>query len=89
MPMSGVDLIRAEVYRMRQSEGFTPDLDAGRTGELALAAASYATQVAWPHRTGTPNLWPWAGQHWKPKTPKRDLIRAGALIAAAIESLED
>lgn len=31
--------------------------------------------------------WPWEGQWWKPKTPERDLIRAGALIAAELDRL--
>ncbi len=31
------------------------------------------------------DLWPWDRKWWKPKTPIRDLERAGALIAAEIE----
>lgn len=31
------------------------------------------------------NLWPWDFQWWKPKAPIRDLVRAGALIAAEID----
>jgi hypothetical protein len=32
-----------------------------------------------------PDSWPWANSWWKPKDPLSDLVRAGALIAAAIE----
>lgn len=35
-----------------------------------------------------PNSWPWEEQWWKPKDPLRDLIRAGALIAAEIDRLQ-
>ncbi|WP_035670073.1 hypothetical protein [Bradyrhizobium liaoningense] len=32
--------------------------------------------------------WPWSREWWKPKDPRRDLIRAGALIVAEIERLD-
>lgn len=32
--------------------------------------------------------WPWAPEYWKPTSTPRDLTKAGALIAAAIDSLE-
>lgn len=32
--------------------------------------------------------WPWAAKWWKPKDPRRDLVRAGALIVAEIERLD-
>lgn len=35
-----------------------------------------------------PCPWPWAPKWWKPKTPERDLERAGALCIAEIERLE-
>lgn len=35
------------------------------------------------------NLWPWAQDFWKPKDQLRNLVRAGALIAAAIDRLQD
>jgi hypothetical protein len=33
-------------------------------------------------------LWPWDMDWWKPKDPRRDLVRAGALILAEIERLD-
>lgn len=35
-----------------------------------------------------PCPWPWAPKWWKPKTPERDLERAGALCIAEIERLQ-
>jgi hypothetical protein len=32
--------------------------------------------------------WPWDRAWWKPKDPRRDLIRAGALIVAEVERLD-
>lgn len=33
-------------------------------------------------------LWPWDGKWWKPSTPRRDLVKAAALIVAEIERLD-
>lgn len=32
-----------------------------------------------------PELWPWDGEWWKPSTRERDLEKAGALLAAALD----
>lgn len=32
--------------------------------------------------------WPWADEWWKPKDPRRDLVRAAALIVAEIERID-
>lgn len=34
------------------------------------------------------NLWPWPARFWKPKTRRRDLVRAAALIIAEIERMD-
>lgn len=45
--------------------------------------------VAEYSRAGCPSpLWPWAAMWWKPRTPRRDLVRAAALIVAEIERLD-
>jgi len=45
--------------------------------------------VAEYSRAGCPApLWPWEARWWKPKTPRRDLVRAAALIVAEIERLD-
>lgn len=35
--------------------------------------------------TNKPNIWPWDVRWWKPSTPLRMLVKAGALIAAEID----
>ena len=35
-----------------------------------------------------PRDWPWEPEAWKPTYPVRDLVKAGALIAAEIDRLE-
>lgn len=38
--------------------------------------------------TPTAMLWPWAVEWWKPSDPRRNLVKAGALIVAEIERLD-
>jgi hypothetical protein len=33
-------------------------------------------------------LWPWSPERWKPSDPRRNLVKAGALIVAEIERLD-
>lgn len=95
-PKTGIDYISAERERQVNEEGYTIDGDMGYMfGELGMAAASYAIQE---HRRAlpmskpglnedVPGIWPWDDRHWKP-TPDdriRELSKAGALIAAAID----
>lgn len=89
---------RIAVERARQKldvaiggEGYDADHDAGEGDALALAAAAYAAPG--PSRRvrggGIPLDWPWDAAYWKP-TPKdriRELEKAGALVAAAIDAL--
>lgn len=80
----GTDLIAAERQRQIDVEGFAPEYDTGRVDELAGAAACYAVGHCdiW--------AWPWSRRDWKP-TPDdrvRELVKAGALIAAAIDAIE-
>ncbi len=87
--------IYAERVRQLEKEGWTPDHDdrEHQHGELSMAAAAYAVsdKVAFSSKGRSPHLallWPWAEKWWKPKTRRRDLIRAGALIVAEIERLD-
>lgn len=73
-------------------------------GRLSLAAACYACNAAtWlgqQFHSEAPPLeryaelsmpgmrWPWSSDWWKPKNPRRDLVRAAALILAEIERLD-
>lgn len=58
--------------------------------QLVLAAVAYALAGAGWATTAAFEMWPktW-GQSWfKPSSPRRNLIKAGALIAAEIERLD-
>ncbi|MCW3477531.1 hypothetical protein [Limobrevibacterium gyesilva] len=84
--------IARERERQIEGEGWTPEHDDEHVdGELAMAAATYAIHAAkgGAHQPGSrPLIWPWDVAWWKPKDPRRDLIRAAALIVAEIERLD-
>lgn len=69
--------------------------DAGEDGDLAFAGACYAQEAGHQMRQGRgPNghpafvSWPWGQDAWKPGVARRALVKAGALIIAAIERLD-
>jgi hypothetical protein len=84
--------IAAERRRQMEVEGWTPEHDdAHSDGQMAVAAASYAMHAHQPERIKritAPMYWPWAYEWFKPSTARRDLVKAGALIAAEIERLD-
>lgn len=85
--VDGVSLIAAERKRQVEAEGWTPEHDDEHdTSELAQAAAVYAA----PHpRNRIMDLWPWHYTWWKPgPTRERELVKAGALIAAELDRLQ-
>ena len=86
----GADLIREERRRQIQVEGYDSLHDRHHTPQvLARAAVGYALHED-PSKLvsdAAANLWPWSKEFWKPKDQKRNLVRAGALIAAAIDRL--
>jgi hypothetical protein len=87
--------IALERRRQVDEEGWTAEHDDSHgLGQMALGAAAYAV---WASFTLDPiqalgdialKLWPWSSGWWKPKGPRRDLVRAGALIVAEIERLD-
>lgn len=92
--------VMAERQRQISAEGWTPNLDDQHTSsEMAGAAACYASHVnarGWVYshnpsdyqsETESSN-WPWDASWWKPTNPRRDLVKAGALILAEIERLD-
>ena len=94
---SGVELIAAERVRQVKQEGWTaPHDDRHRGGELAQAAQAYLFAVRWSlveKGVGLSPipfaLWPWERKWWKPsEEPVRNLVKAGALIAAEIDRLQ-
>lgn len=85
--------VLAERQRQIMQEGWEPSHDDEHGGgELALAAASYAHIASVPvesrNPAGIPPMWPWSPEWWKPTTPRRDLVKAAALILAEIERLD-
>lgn len=98
---TGIELISEERKRQVEQEGWTPEHDDGHTdGELIEAArayALYAEALSFPHtdtfkdlmQGRTPHDWPWSSEWWKPSQDKvRNLVKAGALIAAEIDRLQ-
>lgn len=94
--MSGYNLIAAERQRQVLQEGWTFDHDDEHDdGELIRAAACYLdtarmreVQALHVHAISHPG-WPWAQAFWKPSDdPIRNLVKAGALIAAEIDRLQ-
>ena len=81
--------VLAERRRQIEAEGWTPAHD-DRHGahELAEAAACYCLSSVGHTFDFFTMIWPWE-QHWfKSSGPRRDLVKAGALILAEIERLD-
>lgn len=86
--MSGAELIAAERQRQIDVEGWTPGHDAGHSeDQLAIAAACYAMPEDTRMDFGLEEWWPWAHSWWEPGDRVRELVKAGALIAAEIDRL--
>lgn len=83
--------IAAERRRQVDVKGWTPEHDdQHRSGQLADAAARYAAAGGgtFPDER-TAFLWPWAASEWKPSPdPRRNLVKAAALMVAEIERLD-
>ncbi len=96
-PLGGTGLITLE--RDRQVERWTPEHDDSHTdGQLAEAARAYVERAiaqswyaTWGGRapsSGLPAAWPFEARAWRPADdPVRNLVKAGALIAAEIDRL--
>jgi hypothetical protein len=94
----GVQAIAIERQRQMATERFTSTHDEQyQRGELAKAAVAYAQLAAMELDAGTrghigwlnpPAIWPWEAHWWKPVDARRDLVRAGALIAAQIDLID-
>lgn len=90
LSLSGVQLIADERRRQINVEGWTAEHDDEHTkGELIIASICYAIQPTLPDeikKSGTPSIWPWEDAWWKPsEDPIRNLVKAGALLAAEID----
>lgn len=59
--------------------------------ELSTAGGLYALHahdISPAHFKSPPGLWPWNSEWWKPKSSRKDLVRAAALIIAEIERID-
>lgn len=86
MPSASV-IVEIANERLRQviAEGWSAAHDDEHIRfELARAAAAYAASAAGRY----PMYWPWDIAWLKPTNPRRDLIKAAALIVAEIERLD-
>ena len=97
-PTKALASVAAERHRQVTKEGWDIQHDdANDPGSLAGAASSYALNAAcnlspyvgYP-LDEIPDAWPhdWDTSWWKPGEPRRDLVKAGALILAEIEKLD-
>lgn len=102
MTMRGIDRIKHERIRQVDEEGYTLEGDKGRAVELIKAGSCYQqfalmqltlpedaeilqshpADIEWEDNP----LWPWARDAWKPSTPERNIEKAGALFAAALDA---
>ncbi len=78
--------VLTERRRQIEAEGWTPEHDNVHSGgQIAAAAACYAAATLSPDCDVSAWLWPWGAEWWKPSDPRRNLVKAGALILAEIE----
>lgn len=94
MEKTGVELIAEERKRQIEIEGWTAEHDAKYVcGELTDAAVCYAIRGYWRTRYDSflKIVWPWDPKWWKPSQDDRirELAKAGALIAAEIDRLQN
>ena len=93
--MTGAELIQQARKRHAEVEGWTPEHYPDHDKqELVLAAIAYAAIDVPSHRLWgihgfCRGMWPWDWKWWKPNPdPVRNLVKAGALIAAEIDRLQ-
>lgn len=92
---TGIELITEERRRQIINENWTPEHDDEHTrGEMAIAAACYAVEGT-DAEVINPYVFEQEGWPWEPKWDKRkkhnrlrQLIIAGALIAAEIDRIQ-
>jgi hypothetical protein len=92
---TGVELIAAERQRQVEVEGFDAqhddEHDGGSLGRAAVCYITYEDKKKYQIRPDdrAPAYWPWEPESWRPSPDKiRNLVKAGALIAAEIDRLQ-
>lgn len=90
---TGIRLITEERLRQIAEEGWTAEHDDQHVNsELLSAAVCYVDEthgdMSAQLTANVQGLWPWDDSWWKPEGPIRNLVKAGALIAAEIDRLQ-
>lgn len=97
--MTGAEMIVAERRRQVEVEGYLPDHDITENDLLQLPVAAWCylgdlltdgPDFTREEHLDPPDGWPWEPEFWRP-TPEddiRQLVKAGALIAAEIDRLQ-
>jgi len=94
---TGSELIAEERQRQIEKEGWTPEHDDEHGAcEMSMAASAYIEQTIRQENghchpdEDEPilSIWPWVSEDWKPSDSIRNLVKAGALIAAEIDRLQ-
>lgn len=87
---SGVELIALERQRQVEREGYDAAHDDSHDGAELLQAAVWYLDNGCEYDFGLRlPPWPWEPSSWKPSDDRiRQLVKAGALIAAEIDRLQ-
>lgn len=87
-PSNAVQSVIAERQRHQSAEGWTPEHDDQYSkSQLLWASSCYVLNAIHPFNR-IPFDWPWTPEWWKPTNPRRDMVKAGALILAEIERID-
>src|SRR5688572_15847928 len=95
--MTGIIMIAEKARTNREHKGYTAEHDDSHDkGEMCEAAIAYITVAHTQQVIGdcemakaVPDCWPFEMEAWKPSDdPIRNLVHAGALIAAEIDRLQ-
>jgi len=80
-----VNWLRLERLRQIHEEGYDREHDDGHDWrQFVKAATAYLlAAVDMPHHGA--EFWPWEPEYFKPKSPFRNMVRAGALLIAGME----
>ena len=86
---NGIELISDERKRQIEEEGYSLNDDKLLLGDSELTCAAIAYAMETVNSTMAKNYFPWDKKFFKPKDKLRNLVRAGALIAAEIDKLQN
>jgi hypothetical protein len=84
--LKGDELISQERKRQIDVEGWSRKHDSRYINDELIEAALTYTET-YSVNSPTPSYWPWDERWFKPTTRIRNLVKAGALIAAEIDRL--